>query len=202
MGKKNSITISAKKPPVPSIIDDNFEQELFELWISGLTFTEISKIFEKTPRKFSIMSLSRAARRYRWKQRRDMMLGEADINKDKVSKALKQKAKAVVGVLMSLSQGEIARYLQDPTNNPRPGVMPDTITELDKLLRLFYFVDADGMDKQAIGILADVKLDVDDATAKEMLRVLSNASTRKLMTPNNNEVIEAEVSSDVTEDGE
>lgn len=173
------------------LIDEKFNEYLFRLWYCGKTWSELVRMFEGTEKAFTLMTLRRAVKKYKWYERREKLGQELQKDGDKMILNFTRKRREILNHTIMLLGDELDAHLQDPENNPKPSWFPKKTSDLDIIFRLTEFMNNGGADKSQIDLKnsIDVDLKISDKAASKILKYLSENSTKKLLDP---DAIEAE----------
>ncbi len=170
---------------IGSVFDNGFGNVLYNLWLSGKSFSELTRMYEGTPNAFKYYALLSYSQRYKWKERRRRLANEiSDIKKDDESVKIHiQKSLTLMQSMISYVEQELSNYLANPMLAPRPRWMPDDATEIINLLKMYHYLVNDGVDRTEIDVKhkASVVFEIPDDIASQALKLLSEAKTDKLL---------------------
>ena len=184
-------------------ISDRFAEELFGLWMAEKSFSELVDMYRDTPREFSIASVSRAAERYGWVERRGRIMDLIRHKNDEALAYFKNEKLKMLQQIMSLARDNLNRqytkYMENPDPKNRPDLLPTSIVEFDKFCRLYGFEADGGVEKSEVSIHGNVDVDASnlpDEVAEKVLQMMSEATTKRLMeSAKNNRAISIPVES-------
>jgi len=102
----------------PLIIDEVFNEVLFKLWMNGMSFNDIQKMFAGSPRAFSSKTFVRTRERYNWDERKAQIISELAHEVDDEIKFSRRKqlqlVQMVVDMNLKVIESEYAEFMHDP----------------------------------------------------------------------------------------
>lgn len=181
-----------RKPPLDPLVNE----VCFRFWIAGKTFAEINEILKGTPFETTLKNIHRASTKYQWEKRKNKIFSNLQTKTNDQIEFINSKRLSMMNSIILEMDKELNTYLVAPDKEAiaKPTWWPKSTRDFLELLKVYDHVLNGGVNKSEIDLKNTLNfgLEIEDSDAAAMLKILSNAATKKLMQGTNSEVIEAE----------
>lgn len=175
-----------------------FSEVLFKYYMMDKSFTQIQDMYRGTEYEFSMMMIQYAAKRFKWKERKERILAKVEKSTNRSIEHFVKDKIDMVNFLMTVTIDEMdkdyRKYILE--GGKKPAWIPTTVKDIDTLARLQDFVLSGGVNKHAVKTdttnnIINTAFIVDDSNALSILKALTDP--KELDQQYDENTIEAEI---------
>lgn len=180
-------------------IDPILNETLFKLWLSGKSLMEIHRLYEGTPKEFSLRCLYRTVVYYKWRERKELLLAAIREKTNEDIEIFLARKIDIVNETITLSHEEMIREYKlyvskNYDQRYRPGWLIGSAKDMEILFKLHDFLVSGGTNKHSVDVNSNINvgMEMSDEVAAKMLKLLSDEATKKAIQGSGG-VVEAEI---------